>query len=69
MSGAWSRAGRTANQPRSRMNSEAGDGARTHDPQLGKMIPAPGRSATNDVERQCPCGIPGITGLGARMVA
>ena len=59
-------------RPRSRMGAritaEAGDGARTHDPQLGKLIRAPRRSATIDVERPHPCGFPGILGSGGRMV-
>src|SRR6476619_325895 len=38
MSGAWPGAGRTAKTPQHRMDPEAGDGARTHDPQLGKLM-------------------------------
>src|SRR4029079_14248020 len=38
MSGAWPGAGRTAKTQQHRMNPEAGEGARTHDPQLGKLM-------------------------------
>jgi hypothetical protein len=37
-SGAHARPGRRARRPRSRMHPRAGDGARTHDPQLGKLM-------------------------------
>ena len=38
MSGAWPTPQGRGRRPRSRLNSEAGDGARTHDPQLGKLM-------------------------------
>ena len=35
---AMAESGEDGKMPQTRMNSEAGDGARTHDPQLGKLM-------------------------------